>query len=106
MRKMWSANNFKSTVSPQELVQEIIVESNKRFTIGQRTECIDLLVWLLGALHKGLGTKAVGNSSSNASAIPNNINARTTITTSGSKTVNATSPSDLSVVYEPFQVSM
>lgn len=55
---MWSGSNFKSTVSPQELVQELSVESKRRFSMGQRAECLELLVWLLGTLQKGLGKAA------------------------------------------------
>lgn len=54
MRKMWSSNNFKSTVSPQELMQEINIESKKLFSISSRSVCMDLLIWLLGKLHKGI----------------------------------------------------
>jgi hypothetical protein len=54
MRKMWSSNNFKSTVSPQELMQEINIESKKTFAIASRSMCLDLLIWLLGKLHKGM----------------------------------------------------
>lgn len=54
MRKMWSGGNFKSSVSPQELVQELSVASKKRFCAGQRSDCMDLLVWLLRQLHVGL----------------------------------------------------
>lgn len=56
MRKMWSGGNFKSSVSPQELVQEISVASQKRFCAGQRSDCIELLTWLLRQLFVGLGT--------------------------------------------------
>lgn len=55
IRKLWSKNNFKSVVSPQELIQEITVASSRRFVIGQQAEAVDLLVWLLGELHRGLG---------------------------------------------------
>jgi hypothetical protein len=51
---MWSSTNFKSILSPQELVQEISVESKKRFSIGQRQECTNLLVWLLAILNRDL----------------------------------------------------
>eukprot|EP01036_Dinobryon_divergens_P022889 gene22889-31191_t len=56
MRKMWSGGNFKSSVSPQELVQEISVASQKRFCAGQRSDCVELLTWLLRQLFVGLGT--------------------------------------------------
>ncbi len=56
MRKLWSSSNFKSIVSPQELMQEIAVESKKRFSIGQRQECASLFVWLLSTLSKETST--------------------------------------------------
>lgn len=93
---MWSANNFKSTVSPQELMQEIAVLSKKRFRIGQRSECLDLFVWLMGILHRGLGSSAKAATVSSSSNSKNS-----TASTSVKKTL--VSPS-LSVVYEPFQV--
>jgi len=97
LRKMWSSNNFKSTVSPQELVQELSVESKRRFSIGQRAECLDLLVWLLGTLHKGLGKAA------NApAALPSTHNNGS----NGSKPIRPSAPdASSSVVYEPFQAS-
>ena len=52
MRKLWASSNFKSVVSPQELVQEISLCSKKRFSIGTRSECIEVLAWLLQKLHK------------------------------------------------------
>jgi hypothetical protein len=85
MRKLWSGSNFKSTVSPQELAQELSVESKKRFSTGQRADCLDLLVWLMATLHKGLGKAATSSSFS-----------------SGVGGGDATSSS---VVYEPFRVS-
>ena len=98
---MWSGKNFKSTVSPQELVQELSVESKKRFSLGQRAECLDLLVWLLGTLHRGLGKAA--NAPITAPAVNNN-NASAA---SSSKPVrpNVAADQSSSVVYEPFQVN-
>eukprot|EP01039_Chlorochromonas_danica_P005337 gene5337-5872_t len=55
LRKLWSAENFKSTVSPQELVHRLSVDSKRRFATGKRSEAVDLLIWLLNALKKGLG---------------------------------------------------
>ena len=54
IRKMWSGANFKSIISPQELVQEISIESKKRFRIGARNDCLELMVWLLRYLHTGI----------------------------------------------------
>jgi U4/U6.U5 tri-snRNP-associated protein 2 len=36
LRKLWSRHNFKSVVSPQELLHEISVASQKRFTVGKK----------------------------------------------------------------------
>ncbi len=80
MRKLWSPSNFKSIVSPQELMQEISVESKKRFSIGQREESLGLLVWLLAALQKDL----TEGTPSSASPISKN--------------------KSVSPIYEPFQV--
>ncbi|KAI9995620.1 hypothetical protein PInf_012685 [Phytophthora infestans] len=55
LRKMWSPHNFKNTISPHELVQEISVSSKKRFHVGTQNESVDLLAWLLNELHRGLG---------------------------------------------------
>jgi U4/U6.U5 tri-snRNP-associated protein 2 len=54
LRKLWSRYNFKSIVSPQDLLQEISVASKKRFNIGVQAEAADLLTWLLAGLHTGL----------------------------------------------------
>lgn len=81
---MWSSSNFKSTVSPQEFMQELSVESKRRFGLGQRAECLDLLVWLLGTLHRGLGSAAAAPSAALA--------AKARPVEQGA-----------SVVYEPFQ---
>eukprot|EP01038_Epipyxis_sp_PR26KG_P012592 gene12592-16885_t len=64
MRKMWSPNNFKSTVSPQELIQEITVLSKKRFAIGHRSECIELFLWLLSVLNSGISSNKRSDSPS------------------------------------------
>jgi len=53
IRKLWSAHNFKSVVSPQELAHEITLSSQK-IVSGQSGECVDLLNWLLGELNRGL----------------------------------------------------
>ncbi|KAJ1422159.1 hypothetical protein B484DRAFT_399210 [Ochromonadaceae sp. CCMP2298] len=58
LRKIWSSSNFKSIVSPQELMQEVVVQSGRRFGIQQRAECLDLFVWLMDQLHRGLGRAA------------------------------------------------
>ncbi|KAE9360678.1 U4/U6.U5 tri-snRNP-associated protein 2 [Phytophthora fragariae] len=55
LRKMWSPHNFKNTISPHELVQEVSVSSKKRFHVGTQNESVELLAWLLNELHRGLG---------------------------------------------------
>jgi len=60
MRRAWSANNFKSNASPQELVHAISEVSNKRFASGTPAECIDFLNWLLGEMHKGFLSRIPG----------------------------------------------
>ncbi|RLN88451.1 hypothetical protein BBJ28_00008983 [Nothophytophthora sp. Chile5] len=52
LRKMWSPHNFKNTISPHELVQEISVSSKKRFHVGKQNESVELLAWLLNELHR------------------------------------------------------
>lgn len=54
VRKLWSSDNFKSTVSPQEFVQTISLESKKKFAIGHLSEVLELFVWLLMKLNQGL----------------------------------------------------
>jgi len=73
-------------VSPQELIQEIVVESNKRFVIGQRAECIELMVWMLNTLQRGV----LGKAASSVAAVNKN-----------KKNKGST---ETSAIYEPFQV--
>jgi hypothetical protein len=54
VQKIWSRDKFKSTVSPQELVEQITISSKKRFGTEKQTEVIDLIAWLLNELHNGL----------------------------------------------------
>jgi len=72
-------------VSPQELIQEIVVESNKRFVIGQRAECIELMVWMLNTLQRGV----LGKAASSVAAVNKN---------------KKKGPVETSAIYEPFQV--
>ena len=54
MRKMWSSGNFKTGIAPQEFVQEVSLQSKRRFAIGHRADCVDFLLWLGSALASGL----------------------------------------------------
>jgi len=63
MRKIWSKHNYKSCVSPHELVQEVTVASKRRFLIGKQAEGVEFTSWLLNSLHQGLGgSKKAGSS--------------------------------------------
>lgn len=54
-RKIWNSRAFKSHVSPHELLQEISLRSNKRFTLTNQSDPVDFLSWFLNNLHLGLG---------------------------------------------------
>lgn len=54
-RKIWNPRAFKSHVSPHELLQEISLRSNKRFTLTQQSDPVEFLSWFLNNLHLGLG---------------------------------------------------
>ena len=55
VRKIWNPRAFKSHVSPHELLQEISLRSNKRFTLTQQSDPVDFLSWFLNNLHLTLG---------------------------------------------------
>lgn len=54
-RKIWNPRAFKSHVSPHELLQEIALRSNKRFTLTVQSDPVEFLSWYLNNLHLGLG---------------------------------------------------
>ncbi|KAL3957551.1 hypothetical protein ACCO45_008129 [Purpureocillium lilacinum] len=54
-RKIWNPRAFKAHVSPHELLQEISLRSNKRFTLTAQSDPVDFLSWFLNNLHLGLG---------------------------------------------------
>ncbi|TQS37717.1 hypothetical protein Golomagni_01799 [Golovinomyces magnicellulatus] len=55
IRKIWNPRAFKSHVSPHELLQEISLKSNKRFTLTKQSDPVDFLSWFLNNLHLALG---------------------------------------------------
>ncbi|KAI9149291.1 putative U3 small nucleolar RNA-associated protein [Paramyrothecium foliicola] len=55
VRKIWNPRAFKAHVSPHELLQEISLRSNKRFTLTTQSDPVDFLSWFLNNLHLGLG---------------------------------------------------
>ncbi|KRX44735.1 U4/U6.U5 tri-snRNP-associated protein 2 [Trichinella britovi] len=63
IRKMWNPRNFKAHVSPHEMLQAVVLCSNKRFQITEQGDAIDVLSWLLNALHVSLnGTNRTDSS--------------------------------------------
>ncbi|KAL6849342.1 Ubiquitin carboxyl-terminal hydrolase 10 [Amphichorda felina] len=54
-RKIWNPRAFKAHVSPHELLQEVSLRSNKRFTLTNQSDPVDFLSWFLNNLHLGLG---------------------------------------------------
>jgi hypothetical protein len=61
--KQWSSRNFKSSISPHEVIQAISTASAKRFHMGQPGVCIDFFSWFLNQMHKDLGGTHVQGSS-------------------------------------------
>ncbi|KAI9898431.1 hypothetical protein N3K66_006791 [Trichothecium roseum] len=54
-RKIWNPRAFRAHVSPHELLQEISLRSNKRFTLTAQSDPVEFLSWFLNNLHLGLG---------------------------------------------------
>ncbi|XP_055319330.1 U4/U6.U5 tri-snRNP-associated protein 2 [Sitodiplosis mosellana] len=54
MRKMWNPRNFKAHVSPHEMLQAVVLWSNKQFQITQQGDPIDFLSWFLHTTHRAL----------------------------------------------------
>lgn len=55
VRKIWNPRAFRAHVSPHELLQEIALRSNKRFTLSAQSDPVEFLSWFLNNLHLGLG---------------------------------------------------
>ncbi|WCJ28578.1 Ubiquitin C-terminal hydrolases superfamily protein [Euphorbia peplus] len=55
-RKIWHAKNFKGQVSPHEFLQAVMKVSKKRFRIGQQSDPLEFMAWLLNTLHAELKT--------------------------------------------------
>ena len=54
-RKIWNPRAFRAHVSPHELLQEVALRSNKRFTLTDQSDPVDFLSWFLNQLHLSLG---------------------------------------------------
>lgn len=48
---MWYPHNWRSHVSPHELLQEVAIRSQKKYRIGQRGDPFEFLIWFLNTLH-------------------------------------------------------
>ena len=55
MKKIWNPRAFKGQVSPHEVLQQISSDSRKKFSLTKQGDPIEVLSWLLNALHSGLG---------------------------------------------------
>ncbi|KAJ1450549.1 hypothetical protein M885DRAFT_532212 [Pelagophyceae sp. CCMP2097] len=55
VRKLWSKDNFKSVISPHELVQAVTVASKLEFKIDKVADAVDFCAWFLNYTHKALG---------------------------------------------------
>ncbi|KAI9105745.1 hypothetical protein DFS34DRAFT_27631 [Phlyctochytrium arcticum] len=62
-RKIWNTRAFKGQVSPHEFLQEISSASQKRFRLSVQSDPIELISWLLNAMHLGMGGKKQGGNS-------------------------------------------
>lgn len=63
MRKIWNPRNFKAHVSPHEMLQSVVLWSNKRFQITEQGDPIEFLSWFLHTLHRALkGNKKADSS--------------------------------------------
>lgn len=50
LRKLWNPRNFKTHVSPHEMLQAIILASKKRFEFTKQSDAIVFLGWFLNSL--------------------------------------------------------
>lgn len=49
---MWYPHNWRSHVSPHELLQEVSTRSKKKYRIGQRGDPLEFFIWLINTLHQ------------------------------------------------------
>jgi len=63
IRKLWNPKNFKTHVSPHEMLQAIVLCSKKKFEITKQGDAGAVLPWILNSLHMALGGTKKKNSS-------------------------------------------
>jgi U4/U6.U5 tri-snRNP-associated protein 2 len=54
-KKMWNPMSFKGHVSPHEMLQAVSSRSDKKFRIGEQSDPIRFISWLLNTMHRDLG---------------------------------------------------
>ncbi|MEN2496813.1 MAG: U4/U6.U5 tri-snRNP-associated protein 2, variant 2 [Marteilia pararefringens] len=54
VRKIWNIHNFRSHVSPHEIMQAIMVSSNNKFSFIRQSESCEFLSWFLNNLNQSL----------------------------------------------------
>ncbi|KAK0411727.1 hypothetical protein QR680_005809 [Steinernema hermaphroditum] len=63
IRKLWNPKVFKAHVSPHEMLQAVVLCSNKRFQITKQSDAQEFMLFLLNTLHIALnGTKKTSSS--------------------------------------------
>ena len=55
IRKLWNPKHFKAHVSPHEMLQSVVLVSQKTFQIIKQGDAVDFMKWLLNKLHLALG---------------------------------------------------
>lgn len=55
VRKIWNPKAFKKHVSPHELIQNISLQSGKKFSLTEQADPVEFLSWFLNNLHLALG---------------------------------------------------
>lgn len=53
-RKVWNSGNFKSHVSPHEMIQSVVKVSQKKFKMEKQSDPVAFLSWFLNNLHASL----------------------------------------------------
>lgn len=54
MRRLWAPSALRATVTPHAFVSAVSEASNKRFSVGVRSDAVSFLTWLLHRLHVDL----------------------------------------------------
>lgn len=60
VRKLWNYRGFRSYTSSLALLQTATLHPERQFKLASRTDAMDLMVWMLNALHLGMVSSAPG----------------------------------------------